>query len=63
LLNEFAVGGCAQGNGVVMLAGTPDDDEPGQDVARQPGHVRSVAAVLGWLGYPVKEVRWTARRQ
>jgi hypothetical protein len=46
-----------------MLAGTPDDGEPGQDVVRQLGYVRGVVAVLGWLGYPVEEARWTAGRQ
>ena len=46
-----------------MLAGTPGDNEPGQDVVSQVGHVRSVVAVLDRPGYPVKEVRWTVRGQ
>ena len=46
-----------------MLAGTPEDNEPGRDFVSRVGHVRSVVAVLDRLGYPVKEVRWTVRGQ
>ena len=46
-----------------MLAGTPEDNEPGRDVASRVGHVRSVVAVPDRLGYPVKDVRWTVRGQ
>ena len=46
-----------------MLAGRPEDNEPGQDVVSRVGHVQSGVAVLDRLGYPVQDVRWTVRGQ
>ena len=55
--------GCAQDDGVVMLAGTPEDNVLGHDAVCRVGHVRSVVAVQDRLSYPVKEVRRTVRGQ
>jgi len=36
--------GCAQGGGVVTLAGTPENTDLGHDIVRRAGHVQCVVA-------------------
>jgi hypothetical protein len=57
LLNEFAIG--PEALSAQIVAGTPENDEPGHGIVRRTGHVQGVAAVPGRLRYP--GVRWVAR--
>jgi hypothetical protein len=62
LLSEFVVDRMrAQGDGMVTLVGTPENNELGRGIVCRAGHVQGVVAVQDRLSCLVQEVRWMAR--